>query len=60
LKSALGVDAMKTKKNVTKLYIEELERPLPAPATVTTLALGEECFCGGKKATTLAIGEEAS
>ncbi len=51
---------MKTKKNVTKLYIEELERPLPAPATVTTLALGEECFCGGKKATTLAIGEEAS
>lgn len=43
-----------------KLFIDELERPIPAATNgeATTLAIGEECSCGGKL-TTLAIGEEA-
>jgi len=45
-----------------KLYIEELERPLPAEINgpVTTLAIGEESDKGDMKVTTLALGEESS
>lgn len=44
------------------LFIEELERPLPADTggLVTTLAIGEESDKGDMKVTTLAIGEESS
>ena len=43
-----------------RLYIEELEQPLPASACVaTTLAIGEECIKGEGPITTLAVGEEA-
>ena len=46
-----------------KLFIEELERPVPA-GEATTLAIGEECGYGfGQlkkgEVTTLALGEEA-
>jgi len=54
---------MKRTKPVSKarLFIEELERPAPAATNggVTTLAFGEESMMGGKKVTTLALGEEA-
>lgn len=51
---------MKRTHPLTKrLYIEELERPLPADTggTVTTLAIGEESD-KGDKVTTMAVGEE--
>jgi hypothetical protein len=51
------VKEKKTKEVSKKLYIEELEHPALAKATVTTLAIGEECGLGC--VTTMALGEEA-
>lgn len=54
---------MKRTHPLTKrLYIEELERPLPADngGLVTTLAIGEESDKGDMKVTTLAVGEESA
>jgi len=51
---------MKRTKAITKrLYIHELECPLPADSygEVTTQAVGEETLLG--KVTTMAVGEEA-
>lgn len=49
----------RTKEISKKLFIEELERPVPAmtdkKGTATTLAIGEEADGG---VTTMAIGEE--
>lgn len=42
-----------------KLFIVELEEPLPAlAATATTMMVGEESLKGDGSVTTLAIGEE--
>ena len=49
----------RTREVSKKLFIEELEKPVPAMGTVTTLAVGEECLKGGGgPITTLALGEE--
>jgi hypothetical protein len=43
-----------------RLFIKELEKPLPAlAASVTTMMVGEESLKGGGGVTTLAIGEES-
>lgn len=52
---------MKQTNEVSKkrLFISELERPLPATAAeFTTMMVGEESLKGGDPITTLALGEE--
>ena len=53
---------LKRNNEVTRkrLFIEELERPIPAAGAITTLAVGEESIGGGDdKLTTMMVGEEA-
>lgn len=48
-----------TEVSQKKLFIVELEQPLPAlAATATTMMVGEESLKGGGDMTTMAIGEE--